>query len=362
MKRLEERGLKVPIIQGGMGVGISLGGLAGAVAACGGMGVISTANIGFREPDFYENTDEADERSLRKEIRKARTLAGGKGLIAINAMVATTRYEKMIQVALEEGIDAIISGAGLPLQLPSLTKGRSVMIAPILSSGRAAKTLLNIWKKRHQRIPDFIVTEGAMAGGHLGFKPEDLMEGKRPPLWQSISEVVQEAGGVPVFAAGSVFTEEEMCRCQDAGAVGMQIATPFIACRECDANKGFQDVILNADIQDVIIVKSPVGMPGRALNTPLIQKVAVGKRFPPQTCIGCIHTCNPAETPYCINRALIAAWEGNYQEGLFFCGGNVDKVKERTDVKTVMEEMMKKWSRAKAVSRRGGIPTGQVGQ
>lgn len=344
MKKLNK--LTVPIIQGGMGIGISLGGLAGAVAACGGMGVISTANIGFREPDFYENTDEADRRALVKEIRKARDLSGGKGLIAVNVMVATTRYELMVRTACEEGIDAIISGAGLPLKLPELTRKSEVLIAPILSGGRAAATLLNIWKKRHDRKPDFIITEGAMAGGHLGFKQEDLAEGKAPELWQTVKEVDEAAEDIPVFAAGSVFEERDMALCKEAGAVGMQIATPFIACRECDASRGFKETLLKAKKEDVVIVKSPVGMPGRALETPLIKEVGKGSRFPPEKCIKCIHTCNPAETPYCINRALIRAWEGNYEEGLFFCGGNVHKITQLTDVKSLIKVMSEKWRKA----------------
>lgn len=133
--------LSIPVIQGGMGVGISLGGLAGAVAACGGMGVISTANIGFREPDFFNNTEEADRRALVKEIRKAREIAGGKGLIAVNAMAATTRYDAMVRTACEEGVDAVISGAGLPLELPALTEGFEVMIAPIVVQRQSRKDL-----------------------------------------------------------------------------------------------------------------------------------------------------------------------------------------------------------------------------
>ena len=167
MKTLEK--LDFPIIQGGMGIGISLGGLAGAVAREGGMGVISTANIGFREPDFWENPREADKRALEKEIKKARSIAGGKGLLAINAMVATTGFGELVRKAVSCGIDAVISGAGLPLELPELTKGSDVLIAPVVSSGRAAKMLKKIWEKRHGRRPDFFVVEGSQAGGHLGF-------------------------------------------------------------------------------------------------------------------------------------------------------------------------------------------------
>lgn len=348
--------LSIPVIQGGMGVGISLGGLAGAVAACGGMGVISTANIGFREPDFFNNTEEADRRALVKEIRKAREIAGGKGLIAVNAMAATTRYDAMVRTACEEGVDAVISGAGLPLELPALTEGFEVMIAPIVSSGRAAKTLLTAWQRRHGRKADFVVVEGSRAGGHLGFGREELTEGRAKPLAEIVAEVcavcrdfskAREGGGpIPVFAAGSVFDRRDMTEVKKAGARGVQIATRFIACRECDASQGFKDVILAAGAEDVMILKSPVGMPGRGLRTPLMEKVAKGERLLPKKCVRCIRTCNPETTPYCISRALTAAFYGNYEEGLFFCGGNVGRVKEMTTAAALMEELSQDWSKA----------------
>ncbi len=350
MSRLDK--LSVPVIQGGMGVGISLGGLAGAVAACGGMGVISTANIGFREPDFFSNTEEADQRALIKEIRKAREIAGGKGLIAINAMAVTTRYADMVRTACREGIDAVISGAGLPLELPSLTKGFDVMIAPIVSSGRAARSLLSIWQKRHQRRADFVVVEGSRAGGHLGFAREELTGGRAKPLAEIVSDVCGVCGGgegeepVPVFAAGSVFDRRDMAEVKRAGAYGVQIATRFIACRECDASQAFKDVILSADSEDAMILQSPVGMPGRGLRTPLIERIEAGGRLLPKSCVRCIKTCDPGTTAYCINRALTAAFYGNYEEGLFFCGGNVGRVREMTTAAALMEELSEDWSNA----------------
>lgn len=349
MNRLDK--LTVPVIQGGMGVGISLGGLAGAVAACGGMGVISTANIGFREPDFFDDTDAADQRALRKEIRKAKEIAGGKGLIAINAMVATTRYQDMVRTACEEGVDAVISGAGLPLELPSLTDGFDVMIAPIVSSGRAAKSLLSIWQKRHHRNADFVVVEGSQAGGHLGFSRDELAEGGAKTLPEIVAEVCgvcSQLGGdpVPVFAAGGVFDRSDMAKVKGAGARGVQIATRFIACRECDASQGFKDVILSAGEDDVMILQSPVGMPGRGLRTPLMKRVAEGERLLPEKCVRCIRTCDPAVTPYCINRALTAAFNGDYEEGLFFCGGSVGRVNEMTTAAALMEELSEDWSKA----------------
>lgn len=335
--------LDYPIIQGGMGIGISLGGLAGAVAAEGGMGVISTANIGFREADFWDDPREADKRALEKEIRRARKISGGRGLIAINAMVATTGFADLVRKAVSCGIDAVISGAGLPLELPELTRGSDVLIAPVVSSGKAAKTLKKLWEKRHGRKPDFFVVEGSQAGGHLGFAREEVEQGKAEPLLHILREVVEEAEGIPVFAAGSVFDSEDIRKCLAAGARGVQIATRFIATEECDASSGFKEVILKAGSEDVTILESPVGMPGRGLKTPLIQKVKEGMRFAPKKCIACIHTCDPKTTPYCINKALIEAFYGNKEEGLFFCGGNVGRVNQKTTVKALMEELTSEW-------------------
>lgn len=321
-------------------MGISLGGLAGAVAAEGAMGVISTANIGFREDDFWTNTEEADRRALVKEIKKAQKIAGGKGLIAINAMVATTNFADMVKTACEAGIDAIIAGAGLPLELPEFVKKYKVMIAPIVSSGRAAKTLSKIWEKRHQRKPDFFVVEGSQAGGHLGFSQDAMDTNTAQPLDEILTDVIEEAGDIPVFCGGSVFDQKDLKRCIDLGAKGVQIGTRFIATEECDASQGFKDVILSAKEEDAMILKSPVGMPGRGLRTPLTTKVSEGLRFSPETCIGCIHTCNPATTPYCINEALINAFYGRYDTGLFFCGSNVGKINEMTTVKKIIEELV----------------------
>lgn len=341
MKTLDK--LTYPIIQGGMGVGISMGGLAGAVAKCGGMGVISTANIGFREEDFWENTEEANRRALCREIEKAREISGGNGMIAINAMVATTAFSDMVKTACACGIDAVISGAGLPLELPEIVSGYDVLIAPIVSSARAAKMLIKMWDKRHNHKPDFIVVEGSQAGGHLGFSQEEAAEGTAKPLTEIAAEVVREAGEIPVFAAGSVFDRADIQDCLAAGAYGIQVGTRFIATEECDASAGFKEIILHASEEDMMILKSPVGMPGRGLRTPLMEKVAAGETFPPEKCIRCIHTCKPAETPYCINRALIAGFNGNYEEGLFFCGGNVGRINEMTTVEALMEELSQEW-------------------
>ena len=351
MLTLAGRALTVPILQGGMGVGVSLGGLAGAVAACGGMGCISTADTGYREPDFEKDPVSANRRALAEEIKKAKEIAGGAGIVAINAMVATQNYADAVKTAVEAGVDAIVSGAGLPLELPGLVGKADVALAPIVSSGRAAKLILRRWAKAFGRTADFVVIEGCKAGGHLGFAEEDLLAGKCQTLDEILPEVLAEVKpfeeqfgrAIPVFVAGGVYTGEDMAHYMEQGAAGVQIATRFIPTYECDASQAYKDVLLNASAEDVRIIHSPVGMPGRALNTPLVQKLSEGMRFPPKRCARCLKGCNPAQVPYCITHALIEAVKGNVEEGLFFCGANVGRLDKMRSVRALMDELMNEW-------------------
>ena len=351
MLTLAGRALTVPILQGGMGVGVSLGGLAGAVAACGGMGCISTADTGYREPDFEKDPVSANRRALAAEIAKAKKIAGGAGIVAINAMVATQNYADAVKTAVEAGVDAIVSGAGLPLELPGLVGKADVALAPIVSSGRAAKLILRRWAKAFGRTADFVVIEGCKAGGHLGFAEEDLLAGKCQTLDEILPEVLAEVKpfeeqfghAIPVFVAGGVYTGEDMAHYMKQGAAGVQIATRFIPTYECDASQAYKDVLLNASAEDVRIIHSPVGMPGRALNTPLVQKLSEGMCFPPKRCARCLKGCNPAQVPYCITHALIEAVKGNVEEGLFFCGANVGRLDKMRSVRALMDELMNEW-------------------
>ncbi len=333
--------LKKPIIQGGMGIGISLGNLAGHVALNGGMGTISTAVVGFREKDFYTNSHEANMRALKKEIDKAKEISKGEGLIAINAMTVTNNFRESVEVACDNGVDAIISGAGLPLNLPEFVKKEDVLIAPIVSSGKAAALIMKSWQKNYDREPDFIVVEGSLAGGHLGFKKEELIEGKEKSLEEIVKEVVSVAGEIPVFAAGGIFDEEDIKKALSWGASGVQIGTRFICTDECDAGEGFKEIILNADEKDVQLTVSPVGLPGRALKSNILEILISGERKPPNHCIGCIRTCDPKTTPYCISEALIKACDGDVENGLFFAGSNCYRIKEMTSVKELMDELSK---------------------
>ena len=282
---MEIRGhhLSIPVLQGGMGVGVSLGGLAGAVAACGGMGTISTADAGYQEPDFPTDPAGANLRALRREIGRAKELARGAGMVAVNAMVATRQFADAVRTAVAAGVDAVVCGAGLPLELPALTQGKTA-IAPIVSSPRAARLLLKTWDRKYQTTADFLVLEGSRAGGHLGFGEEALKEGTCPSLEDLLPGVLAETAPyeekyghpIPVFPAGGIWSGADMARLTRLGAAGVQLATRFIATWECDASQGYKDVLLEAREEDLAIIHSPVGMPGRAVRTPLIRRLGGG--------------------------------------------------------------------------------------
>lgn len=345
--QIKGKNLQIPLIQGGMGVGISLGNLAGNVALCGGMGVISTANPGYLEPNFWKNSSECNINALKNEIIRAKNIAKGKGLVAINAMVATVSFETMVKTAVENMVDCIISGAGLPLNLPELVQGSDVAIAPIVSSSKAARTISRLWDKKYGVAADFIVIEGPTAGGHLGFSSRDLIENTTQSLELILSEVSdvikpfeqKYARKIPLFVAGSVNTRQKVKKMLELGADGVQVATRFIATKECDASDKYKQTYVEANNSQVRLIKSPVGMDGRALSTPFLQKLDKIGRIEPKKCINCIHTCDPKTTPYCITDALIQAAIGNFDEGLYFCDDDVDVIKEISTVNSVVNEL-----------------------
>jgi len=337
---------KLPIIQGGMGVGVSLSGLAGAVANEGGIGVISSVQIGFKEPDFETNTLEANLRALKKEIRKAREISP-KGIIGVNIMVAVNNYEKIAMAALEEGIDIIISGAGLPMTLPSIVEGFKTKIAPIVSSGRAAAVICKMWDKRHNRVPDLVIVEGPDAGGHLGYTREELISGDGPKLDEILVEVIKEVKvyeekygkTIPVVAAGGIYTGKDIVKYMNLGAAGVQIATRFIGTEECDADIKYKEAFISAKKEDIQIVVSPVGMPGRAMRNKHIIELEKGP-IKVTKCFNCLKPCNPAETPYCISKALIEAVQGKVDDGLIFTGTNGYRIEKIVTVKEIMDELV----------------------
>ncbi len=269
---------RLPIIQGGMGVGVSLSNLASAVTNAGGIGIISSAQIGFKESDFEKNSLEANLRALKKHIKLAKEKCNN-GIIGVNVMVATNEYAEYIKTAIESGIDLIISGAGMPTALPKLTKGHNVKLAPIVSSLKAAKVILKLWDKHDNVTPDMIVVEGPKAGGHLGFKKDDI-ENASETFDDTIKHILSHVKdyevkynkSIPVIAAGGIFDGNDIVKYLKLGASGVQMATRFVATEECDASQEFKEAYVNATPKTVGIVKSPVGMPGRAILNPFINK------------------------------------------------------------------------------------------
>lgn len=336
--------LKVPIVQGGMGVGISLGRLAGTVAKEGGAGTISAAQIGFEEPDFYENPIEANKRAIHKEMQKARAISPD-GVIGFNLMVAMNDYETYTREVIAAGADFIVSGAGLPVDLPAYTADSDIAIAPIVSTQKSVYVILKFWDKKYKRTADFIVIEGPMAGGHLGFHKEQLEE-FTPDIYgeevKKIINVVQKyeekyEKKIPVILAGGIYDHADYERAFSLGADGVQIATRFVTTEECDADERYKQTYIQAKKEDIVIVKSPVGMPGRAIRNAFLDKVKSEGRIPPTKCLRCIHTCNPAETPYCITEALIHAAKGEVENALLFCGGRAYEAKTIETVKKVID-------------------------
>ncbi len=343
---------KLPIIQGGMGIGISLSGLASAVANEGGVGVIATAGIGMLEPDFSTNWLEANIRALKKEIKKARELT--KGILGVNIMVALSNYADMVRTAIEEEIDIIFSGAGLPLNLPQFLKGSTkTKLAPIISSGRAASIICKKWSEKYNYLPDAIVVEGPRAGGHLGFKQEQINDPEYS-LEKLIPEVIKAVKPfeerykkpIPVIAAGGIYTGEDIYNFLKLGASGVQMATRFVTTYECDASIKFKQTYIDSSKEDIVIIKSPVGMPGRAIKNKFIDDANKGEKKPFKCPYHCIITCDYKNSPYCIALALLNARKGNLDHGFAFAGENAYRAKGIISVKELIESLIKEYKNA----------------
>lgn len=342
---------QIPIIQGGMGVGISLSGLASAVANEGGVGVIAAAMIGMGEPDVGKNPTEANIRALTQEIRKAKELMT-QGLLGVNIMVALTNFADLVKTSIREGADVIFSGAGLPLDLPKYltedlpeelrSKVRTKLV-PIVSSGRAAAVLCKKWLARYDYLPDGFVVEGPKAGGHLGFKPEELddpnfaLEKILPEVVAAVKPFETESGRrIPVIAAGGIYTGADIAKYLELGASGVQMGTRFVATYECDADQAFKDAFVKARREDITVIKSPVGMPGRAILNDFLLAVREGRKKPFKCPFHCIKPCDVVHAPYCISQALVSAKKGILKHGFAFCGENVWRVDRIMSVKELI--------------------------
>ena len=337
--------LKKPLLQGGMGIGVSLSGLAGAVAKEGGAGTISAAQIGFLQPEFEQNPVLANLKAMEEELQKARKIAPD-GILGFNIMVAMNHYETYVRKAVETGADFIVSGAGLPLDLPAMVSDTDIAIAPIVSSARGAALILKYWEKKYHRYPDFIVIEGPEAGGHLGFSRKQLEE--KMDYDMEISEILKLVRGyeknaerkIPVAVGGGICDKARAEHGFMLGADLIQVASRFITTKECDADSAYKDAYLKAQKEDIVLVSSPVGMPGRAIRNPFLERVEKGEVQRPKKCFGCLKHCNPAEIPYCITEALIHAVKGDTENGLLFCGAQGFLTNQIETVQDVMEDLL----------------------
>jgi len=333
-----------------MGVGISLSGLASAVAKTGAIGVIATAGIGQFEPDLDTNFKEANNRALRKEIAKAR--ANSDGIIGVNVMVALSDFDELVQCAVDERADILFLGAGLPLKLPKTLPldalgSLNTKFVPIVSSGRAADLIFKSWAKHFNHVPDGVVVEGPMAGGHLGFKKEQInapdyaLEKILPDVINAVKPYEQRfSKKIPVIAGGGIYTGEDIYKFMQMGASGVQMATRFVATHECDASDKFKQAFINCKKEDIVVIDSPVGLPGRAVRDEFLDRVAAGAREKFRCPWKCLRTCDFKNVPYCIALALTNAKKGLLEHGFAFAGANVYRVDKLLSVKELIVGLM----------------------
>ena len=338
---------RFPVIQGGMGVLISGPSLSGAVAAEGGIGTLATVGIGMATmtcnvDNFFKKNVEA----LKDFVAKAREKAKG-GILAANCMCALQDYEQQVRAVCEAGIDIIISGAGLPLKLPELTRDfPNVALVPIVSSLKAASIIVRRWMKNYGRSPDaFVVETPNSAGGHLGAAKIEQVDDKELSLETVIPQLVNWLKeiklNIPVIAAGGIFDRTEMLHAFELGASGVQMGTRFAASVEGDASDVFKQAYVDAKPEDVVLINSPCGLPGRALRSPMVERYLRHEDRKDPCIANCLAHCvyRATHKTFCIARALIQALQGNWEEGLFFCGTNVWRVNKIQTVKEIFSDL-----------------------
>ncbi|MEW6536839.1 MAG: nitronate monooxygenase [Candidatus Auribacterota bacterium] len=337
--------IKVPIIQGAMGVKISTAPLVAAVANYGGAGTIASVGLAYGTKEKNIDYIKISTESMKSEIKKTRELTDG--VFGVNVLFALSHYDELVRAAAEEKVDFIVSGAGLPLKLPELVENTSTKIIPIVSSDRAANIILKTWKRRYNRLPDAIIVEGPFAGGHIGFSEAELENAYETQLEDIVVDVLKIVReyetdykiSIPVIAAGGIFDGKDIARFLNLGAQGVQMATRFVATDECAVTSKFKELYIKASIDDVHIIKSPVGMPGRVIKTDFIDKI----QSSPQRFIcnyQCLKTCNPKTSPYCIAKALCNALDADFDNAVVFAGRNVYKIKEIIPVQVLMDSLV----------------------
>lgn len=329
-----------------MGVKISTASLAAAVSNCQAAGTIASVGLAYGIDETGIDVVKVSNQALREEIRKAKDLS--QGIIGVNIMVALSNFEELVLTALDEGIDFIISGAGLPLKLPELAKGYKTKLIPIVSSRRSADIIIKTWLKRYNRQPDALVIEGPLAGGHLGFKFNELQSNSTQSLESLMLDILDLVNNykknanidIPLIAAGGIFEGKDIARMIKLGANGVQMATRFVTTHECSVPDEVKDLYLKASIEDIVIIDSPVGMPARAIKTPFVEALLKGRSEEIICRYKCLKTCDPKTAPYCIARALCNAVIPKIKESIIFCGSNVWRVNEKTSVKELIDKLV----------------------
>lgn len=338
-----------------MGIGVSGRRLAVAVAQQGGIGVLSAVGIGHLPISCEITPLEGENRNLtilRQEIRKARQQTTG--VLAVNIMVAIREFEQTARVAIQEGIDIIFAGAGLPLQLPAcLQENSKTKLVPIISSAKAAKLIAKRWMSKYNYVPDGFVLEGPKAGGHLGFSMEQIadpdyqLEVLIPQVKAAIRQMEEETGRqIPLIAGGGIYTGQDIHHALQLGADAVQMATRFVATEECDADEAFKQAYLQCKQEDIAIISSPVGLPGRAIQNEFLAQAKAGLRHPRVCARHCITTCKEEASPYCISSALLHAVQGNLQEGFAFIGANGYRVDRILSVQALIAELAQQYANA----------------
>jgi nitronate monooxygenase len=351
--------VKIPIIQGGMGVGISMANLAAAVANEGGIGVISAIGLNAFDKSLQGSFSETNKIALANEIKKARRMTNG--LLGVNIMVAITDFEGLLQTAINEKIDVVFLGAGLPLKnLPEKAlKERKVKFVPIVSSARAAKLICEFWLNRYGRVPDAFVVEGPLAGGHLGFSKEQIndpnfsLQKIFPQVLASVKEIEEKVHHkISVIAAGGIYSGEDIYNFLKMGAQGVQMGTRFVGTHECDADIKFKQAYIDSKQSDLVIIDSPVGLPGRAIKNKFIMDVNVGAKKPFKCLKKCLKTCDYLKAPYCIYSALYNAKLGNLEKGFAFAGYNAYKVDKIISVKQLIDELLDEYQETSKMDKK----------
>lgn len=339
--------IPIPIIQGGMGVRVSTAPLVSTVSNEGGLGVIAAVGLG-EEGDLSIEYTKRSSQALREQIKLTKNNTNRP--FGVNIMVALTNFAELVKVADKEKVPVIFAGAGLPLKMPSYVKNKEVRLVPIVSSGRAAEIMCKVWQKRYNRLPDGFVVEGPLAGGHLGFNMDELERIEDYKLEKLVQDVIKVADffghtykkNIPVIAAGGVYDGKDIAKFLKLGASGVQIATRFVCTNECEVAQEYKEAYLNAKKEDIIIIDSPVGLPGRIVRNKFVEKIERGGKIPFDCTYQCLRTCDYKNVPYCIAKALVNAYRGNMSEGFAMCGSNAYRVNKIMSVKELMRELIEK--------------------